>query len=667
MPMLTRNRTYTLFLTVLGLCLIIGISFWGYYDTLDDFFIMDDFSMIKGHSSFGQFLKHWYTPVGGNAYRPLIDLTFLWDFTWWKWNPVGWHLTNLLFHLLNVLLVYLLAAQILENRVAALLAGLIFGLHPGNSEAVIWISARMDVVGTSCILLSLLLFLASHTVYHTSPRHQGKRRLTSSLSLFFFACALLIKETAVVVPALLVACDLIFITPFPRFRHEIWNTVKRHIPYMLVFLGYFSIRALIVSQAHDYGSQTRGLLGGYDVNIIGSFLFGNLEWYFKNLTRPFWEELFSASLVINLLVIAWVAICCLIFSKVSRFAMLWVLIALLPVSFLRIHRGVYLPSIGFCLFMGLLLTFRPEQESRSSSWRHSRLFRRGLQLVQILLIAFLCLRYAAARQEANEWWGDVAEINETVPLMMHTLYPSFPDDAILCLDNVPLVFNQRINDAFTFRYGDTNLSGIYLQPFETCIAEQKDEPLSNLYFFYYDHTSKSLNDVTVEIREPFQIDQSVHVTRLFRRPEHLLSATSPHLHVELEAHPPGDRLVLVTSLANAIAVPQGTLVARGQIQAADGTMEPFELVAGEDTAEWAILFPGVQEAVQHDMPSPYRRWTVRQSEKTYAIAQNYIKTVRFQIPLAPVSVSLDLLDSPDIPPNVNLDVNRVIVYSDRIK
>ena len=70
----------TSFLEVLFLCFIIAITFWGYYGALDDFFIMDDFDMIRAHSTLKQFVKHWSSPVGANSYRPLADLSFMWDF-----------------------------------------------------------------------------------------------------------------------------------------------------------------------------------------------------------------------------------------------------------------------------------------------------------------------------------------------------------------------------------------------------------------------------------------------------------------------------------------------------------------------------------------------------------------------------------------------------------
>ena len=70
---------------------LITITVWGYYDTLDDFFVMDDIDVIRGFSSAQGFLKHLQRGMGGDFYRPLAHLVFMWDFYWSDWQPFGYH------------------------------------------------------------------------------------------------------------------------------------------------------------------------------------------------------------------------------------------------------------------------------------------------------------------------------------------------------------------------------------------------------------------------------------------------------------------------------------------------------------------------------------------------------------------------------------------------
>ncbi|MDD2320254.1 MAG: hypothetical protein PHO83_09405 [Geobacteraceae bacterium] len=126
------------------------------------FLAVDDTETIKyiqsgNVSIIGQFLPH------GNYYRPLAILSLLADFHLFGGNPAGYHLTNILLHLANSLLVYYLANLLLgsdrNNGIYPFLAALLFALHPVNSEAVVWISARPDLLCCFFLLLCMVLLI----------------------------------------------------------------------------------------------------------------------------------------------------------------------------------------------------------------------------------------------------------------------------------------------------------------------------------------------------------------------------------------------------------------------------------------------------------------------------------------------------------------------------
>lgn len=668
------------YLELLFVGFIIGVTVWGYYDTLDDFFIMDDFDMIQGHSTFRQFLKHWVSPVGANSYRPLIDLLFIWDFYWWKWNPVGWHLSDLIFHIINSLLVYAFTKQLLKNSSAGLVAGVLFGLHTCHTEAVTWISARMDVVCTTFFLLSVLYFILSTGDQASSLVERKKQKRRYILSLVFFACALLIKEMAVTLPLIVVLYDLstrlktgpfdkfrtgfTFLTKWKAIKAELWKKIKIYTPYFLIFLIYFVIRAIVVSGAHQYSSESRSLFGGYDVKLFGSFIFENIVSYFEFLAIPFVEEIFPASLVINLVIIGIVTFVCLAFSTESRFAILWIFVTLLPVYSFNIGRGGYLASVGFCVLMGMLLTFGFER-ARTLNPKKTSLIATMFRVAQILIILLLFYRYGIALNVSNAWWSGVAEINEKVPLLVKSLYPTFPDQSKVCLQNVPLVLNQRFHSAFQFHYPDVHFRGIYVEDFERCAASETGNLLQSTYFFHYDENEAVVYDLTYETREKMADQHAIYIQKLFRNPSHELSREHPQLQVELEKSALFSSIGIVTSLANGGEVPQKTVIARGQVEGENGRVETFELVAGQNTAEWAIRFPDLQGMVKHTMPQVYRAWTVRQPDETIVIAQNYIKKVKFQRFFAATKFFLEFIPSSDLPSDLMLDVDRIIFYGDK--
>lgn len=647
-------------LNFLFIGLIIGSTVWGYFDILHDFFIMDDFDMIRGHSTFGQFLKHWYSPVGANSYRPLIDLLFIWDFYWWGWNPFGWHLSDLIFHIINSLLVYSLAKRLTKNPYVGMVAGVLFGLHASHPEAVTWISARMDVVCATFFLLSIQYFISSTT----TPKHFTYRKKAYILSLVCFGCALLIKEMAITLPLIVMLYDLTFCTRWNVLKFQVWKKVKLYAPYFVLLGGYFVIRFSVLYGASGYDSKLRSGLGGYNVPLFGTFIFDNLVHYFKFLFIPFERQIFSHSLILNVVGIATLTLICVIISKKSRFAILWIFITLLPVLPLNIGRGVYQPSAGFCLLMGIILAQTISKTNVIQQYRDltKRILKIALLTLQILVITTLFYRYGTALQKSNAWWSKVAHINKTVPLLVKAIHPTFPEGSKICLQNVPLVFNQRFSRAFEFRYQDAQI-GVYVKKFDEYIKNKGQDSILETYFFHYDQ--ENIHELTYETRERLMARNMIEVQKVYQQSDHVLSAEIPELAFELTRMESCTSIGIITSLANAIEVSQGTVIAHGRIEGSNGAIKTFNIVAGPDTAEWAIRFPQIQKIVQHEIPQPYRAWTVQQPDKTIAVAQNYIKHIKFQTPFIPQKVSLELMSSSDIPSDLTLDVNRIIFYEKR--
>ena len=197
-----------------GIAVVLALTFAVYIPTLRYQFVHDDRGQIvenpavhSWHAVPTYFTAHVWAAVMpeelGNYYRPLFLL-------WLRINDAvfgnqawGWHLTTILAHVLTTLLVYLLAWRLGIGRDVALLAALIFGLHPAHIEAVAWIS------GVTEPLLGILL-IASFLAYVQS-RIEGARALKwKVISLVLFALAMLEKETALILPGLLLVYEWIF-------------------------------------------------------------------------------------------------------------------------------------------------------------------------------------------------------------------------------------------------------------------------------------------------------------------------------------------------------------------------------------------------------------------------------------------------------------------------
>lgn len=89
-------------------------------------------------------------------YRPLTNLSLALDYQIWKLNTVGYHLTNTLLHALAAMLLYLVLRELKIGKLSSLIIGLIFALHPLQTQTVIYINSRGDSLYALFSFLSIL-------------------------------------------------------------------------------------------------------------------------------------------------------------------------------------------------------------------------------------------------------------------------------------------------------------------------------------------------------------------------------------------------------------------------------------------------------------------------------------------------------------------------------
>jgi hypothetical protein len=144
------------------------------------------------------------TTFDGPNYMPLKMLSLAIDYRFFDGDPTGYHAVNLLLHVANALLVYLLLVRLGESGVTALAVALVWAVHPVQVESVAWISERKNVLSTLFFLLALLAYV----------RFSDRPRLrTYTLVFVLFVCALLTKINTIVLPAIVIAYELTW-----RFR-----------------------------------------------------------------------------------------------------------------------------------------------------------------------------------------------------------------------------------------------------------------------------------------------------------------------------------------------------------------------------------------------------------------------------------------------------------------
>ena len=192
--------------------LLAGITFFVYaqtwrfgFITVDDpFYVTENPHIQQGLSVQG--LTWSFTAIHDSNWIPLTWLSLMLDTSIYGVRPGGYHLTNVLLHVANSLLLFgaLTAATASRGRSAFVAA--LFALHPLHVESVAWIAERKDVLSTFFGLLALW-------AYVRAARGGGVRWLAASgLGL---VCSLLSKQTLVTLPFVFLLLDF---WPLGRLR-----------------------------------------------------------------------------------------------------------------------------------------------------------------------------------------------------------------------------------------------------------------------------------------------------------------------------------------------------------------------------------------------------------------------------------------------------------------
>jgi hypothetical protein len=339
-----------------------------YVGSLWNGFALDDTAIILGNplmrsangiwEAFAQ--PYWPPDLGGKMYRPIPLASFVVDAL--LHSRAWFHVMNVLWHAGATIGVAALARRMADDR-TALAAGLLFAVHPVHVEAVANIVGRAELMATLFATLSVYAALVS------------RQPLWCAVAL---AAGLLSKENAAVVPALVAWGWLLGIDRPPR--RVILSMV---VGWAVVAVAYAAIRwavlhpylrfdavAPVFSSISPVAIRLTAVAALADVARLLVFP-DHLRVEYTPLERTavataldgrFALGLVALLVYLALLVIAWRK-----GHKVAAFGLGWIGIAYLPVANLLFPSGVliaertlYLPSVGFALAAGSLLSlFRP--------------------------------------------------------------------------------------------------------------------------------------------------------------------------------------------------------------------------------------------------------------------------------------------------------------------
>jgi tetratricopeptide (TPR) repeat protein len=352
--------------------LLVFITFLIYGNSLFNHFVWDDHSLIertpyikdfkyikKIFSSDVGMVMHYHGSMG--HYRPISLLSFMIDYKIWRLNPFGYHITNIVIHSLNLILLFLLFYYVCKEIKLSLISVLIFALHPIHTEAVTPIFNRMGLLASFFTLISFIFYIKSN---------QLRKVYYLFFSAIFFLLSLLSKETGIILVLILIIYDYYFIANYNM--KVLFRRIYFYLPYFLIILFYLLLRknfivaekALGIWSIPAFSSISFGLQILTTFQIIALYiklLFFpiNLSAMYLLTTAQFNFISFFYGIVINGLII--LAYFLRRKNKSISFFIAFFFVTILPFCLvipfgIRFQeRFLYLPSVAFCFIFGNFL------------------------------------------------------------------------------------------------------------------------------------------------------------------------------------------------------------------------------------------------------------------------------------------------------------------------
>jgi protein O-mannosyl-transferase len=183
-------------LTLATLAVYWQVKHYGFINFDDPFYVAENYRVQSGMSLDG--IRWAFSTKYFGLWNPLIWLSFMFDYQLNGLNAGGYHLTNLILHILSTLLLFWLFNRMTGEIWKSAFVAALFALHPLHVESVAWIAERKDVLSTFFWMLTLCLY-----VYYTE-KPVIRRYL---LILLFFTCALMSKPMVVTLPVVMILLD----------------------------------------------------------------------------------------------------------------------------------------------------------------------------------------------------------------------------------------------------------------------------------------------------------------------------------------------------------------------------------------------------------------------------------------------------------------------------
>ncbi len=403
---------------LLAIILVTAAALWG---SLSFPLVFDDYTLVRqARDMRPASLEYSFTHPGGDGFfRPLGSLSLHLDALWGSQNPFSWHVTGVALHMINIVLVWLLADRFLTDRVTALWAAAVFAVHGTVLLTPSYLAARFDVLSVFLVLTGLVLFLRYL---------DGGHRPLLAASFGCMLSALLTKETAFVFP---------FLAALIGGRRA-WTHRRALIGFLSLAVTVFAYRYALFGGIGGYRDEKTGAPAVLSATYLGYLKgFGLRIWsafYFPVNWRHEPRGSFVVMLLVYMGALAWMATRLHRDRRELMLALAFTGIALLPVAHLLLVDDsllgagrFYLALTGFAMFMAVAV--------RASG-----------KPMQVLAGTLLLGFHLAALRHNLAIWGEVAALADRTCAKAATTLPDSSDGSVITglpreIDGIPFLAN----------------------------------------------------------------------------------------------------------------------------------------------------------------------------------------------------------------------------------
>jgi tetratricopeptide (TPR) repeat protein len=420
-----------------------------------------------------QNIKEIFTPKKASTYQPIRMLSYAVDYYFWKLNPMGYRITNIIFYMLTCIMVFLtlkiLSTHLREKVLGdshfrvALFGSLIFAAHPVHVEAVTWLAARKEVLQGFFFFLSLYLYLKGR-------EERGKNRaIYLSLVLFSFLLAILSKPSAVVFPAVILLYEL------TRKKDSIIVFLRSHwffFTLAVILSGIFTFVLMKVmldsGGIKPYYGKTffeNGLVVLYaflrSIKLL-SFTVNYSAAYSFSIPLPVYhiKNIIFTSITIALFILSFWS---LKRTRVIFFSLFFFLITMLPflniipISTLLADRYVFIASFSYVFLLGILFDRFYQYNHKRFSWNFFKILSVSIFLFLLIGYSYMTVYQNTIWRNSYTLWADAVEKNpesNTANALMGVVYME------LGMDEEAVKYLEKAVQILPYDYQSRNNLGI---------------------------------------------------------------------------------------------------------------------------------------------------------------------------------------------------------------